>query len=395
MLMATVEARDMASPLLAQSGLSVTQFGALLAAVYEGPMEPVPWGHALEMLRKQLDASYVSFILRSPASDRSGLAVHASAHGTSLEAEASYNSYYYAIDPFINLPTDRAVTVDEALGAGNWCRSEIYRQFLQPLGIRYLLGADIRTDDGVECRLRICRQDDAQDFSEVDKATCGAILPHLRRAIRLHSRLDVVESERSLYAGAIDRMLVGMVILDAAGAILKKNAEADEILADNDGIRLNGNTFEIAYAQESRKFQYLLRRAQLGHHGSEPALAEAMSITRPSGRGKLGVLIRTIPLSEWSEENRHRPACAVFIRDPERKSRASHEVVRKLFDLTPAETALALVLADGMTLDEAAEALGTSKNTARAHLRSIFSKTGVTRQATLVRMLLSSVVTLG
>ncbi|MNT69412.1 Bacterial regulatory protein, luxR family [compost metagenome] len=70
-------------------------------------------------------------------------------------------------------------------------------------------------------------------------------------------------------------------------------------------------------------------------------------------------------------------------------------MVRKLFDLTPAETALALVLADGMTLDEAAEALGTSKNTARAHLRAIFSKTGVTRQATLVRMLLSSVISLG
>jgi DNA-binding CsgD family transcriptional regulator len=39
--------------------------------------------------------------------------------------------------------------------------------------------------------------------------------------------------------------------------------------------------------------------------------------------------------------------------------------------------------------------LGISKNTARAHLRAIFSKTGVTRQATLVRILLGSVVPLG
>ncbi|QYY33107.1 MULTISPECIES: helix-turn-helix transcriptional regulator [Cupriavidus] len=395
MLMATEPAPDASSPLFTHSRLGLAQFSALLAAIYEGPMESVPWGRALEMLRKQLDATYVSFILRSPASDRSGLAVHASEQGTSLEAEASYNSYYYAIDPFINLPTDRAVTVDEATGSGNWCHSEIYRQFLQPLDIRYLLGADIRTDDGVECRLRICRPHASRDFDEKDKAACGVILPHLKRAVRLHSRLDVVESERSLYAGAIDRMLVGMLILDESGAILKKNFEADEILAENDGIRLNGGNFEIAYAQESRKFQFLLRRARMGHHGGAPAIAEAMSITRPSGRGKLGVLIRTIPLSEWSEDNRHRPACAVFIRDPERKSRASHEVVRKLFDLTPAETALALVLADGLTLDEAAVELGISKNTARAHLRAIFSKTGVTRQATLVRTLLSSVVALG
>ncbi|MCY1345494.1 hypothetical protein D9M69_315560 [compost metagenome] len=85
----------------------------------------------------------------------------------------------------------------------------------------------------------------------------------------------------------------------------------------------------------------------------------------------------------------------VFIRDPERRSQASHDVVRQLFDFTPAETQLALQLANGLTLDEAADELGISKNTARAHLRAIFSKTGVTRQATLVRMLLSSVISLG
>ena len=69
--------------------------------------------------------------------------------------------------------------------------------------------------------------------------------------------------------------------------------------------------------------------------------------------------------------------------------------MRKLFDFTPAETQLALQLADGLALEEAADELGISKNTARAHLRAVFSKTGVTRQATLVRMLLSSVGALG
>jgi DNA-binding CsgD family transcriptional regulator len=86
---------------------------------------------------------------------------------------------------------------------------------------------------------------------------------------------------------------------------------------------------------------------------------------------------------------------ALFIRDAERKSEASREMVRRLFDLTPAEASLALALANGLSLDEAAETLNIRKNTARAHLRSIFSKIGVTRQTTLVRVLLSSVIWLG
>ena len=83
------------------------------------------------------------------------------------------------------------------------------------------------------------------------------------------------------------------------------------------------------------------------------------------------------------------------LRDPDRKPQGAQEIIRKLFDLTPAETSLALLLTNGLTLEEAADELAISKNTARSHLRAIFSKTGVTRQATLVRMLLNSVLSLG
>ena len=61
----------------------------------------------------------------------------------------------------------------------------------------------------------------------------------------------------------------------------------------------------------------------------------------------------------------------------------------------PTSYQLAMLLANGLTLDEASDALGISHNTARAHLRSTFSKTGVTRQTMLVRLILRSVATLG
>ena len=41
------------------------------------------------------------------------------------------------------------------------------------------------------------------------------------------------------------------------------------------------------------------------------------------------------------------------------------------------------------------EALGVSRNTVRTHLRSVFAKTGVTRQTELLRRVLRSVVPLG
>jgi DNA-binding CsgD family transcriptional regulator len=53
-----------------------------------------------------------------------------------------------------------------------------------------------------------------------------------------------------------------------------------------------------------------------------------------------------------------------------------------------------MLLANGLTLDQASAELGVSRNTARTHLRSLFSKTGVSRQTMLVRLILKSVANL-
>ncbi|MNR02788.1 Bacterial regulatory protein, luxR family [compost metagenome] len=123
-------------------------------------------------------------------------------------------------------------------------------------------------------------------------------------------------------------------------------------------------------------------------------LAEAMSVARPSGQVNLGLVVEAIPSLDWGE-GKGKPAAVVYIRDAVGKSMASEVVTKQLFNLTRAETALAMELANGLSLEEAAEVLNVRRNTARAHLRSIFSKTGVRRQTELVRILLNSVVALG
>lgn len=291
-------------------------------------LEDVPWGGALEQIRVHLHANYATMILRWPASGHAGLMINASENSAPLPGVASYNSYYYALDPFVNLPTDRVVTVDELLGAGVWRNSAMYAEFLKPLDVGHLMGADLRTHDGVECRFRVCRSHRDHAFSATDKAVCNALLPHLKRAVRLHAKFGMVESERTLYASTIDRMLVGTAILDERGAIMKTNSVADEIFAECDGLRVRGGALEASYPLEDRKLQKLIRQVLAERTGSTPSVAHAIAVPRPSGKPRLGVLIRAVPLSEWSEDNPRRPACAIFIRDAERKSQASHEIVR-------------------------------------------------------------------
>ena len=63
------------------------------------------------------------------------------------------------------------------------------------------------------------------------------------------------------------------------------------------------------------------------------------------------------------------------------------ELLELLFDLTPAEARVASLLAEGCTVDDIGRQLKIATNTVRRHLKSVFGKTGVHRQAELVSLL--------
>jgi DNA-binding CsgD family transcriptional regulator len=79
----------------------------------------------------------------------------------------------------------------------------------------------------------------------------------------------------------------------------------------------------------------------------------------------------------------------VFVTDPAEKVRPLPETLQQRYGLTPAECRLAILLADGRTLNQISETLGVSRNTLKSQLSSIYGKMGTSRQSDLVRMLLN------
>lgn len=386
----TANAPALAAPL--PDALSIAEFGSLVEAIYKGPLESPPWKTFLAAMKERLSASFTVLILRAASAQRRSVTIIAGPK--SVDAMEAYDRRFFELDPFVGLPRDRVVVASELVGEREWLDGVFYREYLQPLDILHVIGADIVTSEGEHCGFRATRGHAQPPFSAEDKAVSQLVLPHLKQAVHLHAHLDQIESERRLFSGTIDRLQVGTVTLDAKGEIVSVNEEANAILAEKDGIRLVGGALQAEYKEENAKLQRLTAAALAGQATQAPTVIEAIAITRPSGRAKLSVLIRVVPEEEWSD-GKGQPKVAIFLRNPESKGQGSLDIVRRLFDLTHAEASLALLLANGMTLDEAAEQLNIRRNTARAHLRSIFSKMGVTRQTELVRLVLNSVAQLG
>jgi DNA-binding CsgD family transcriptional regulator len=79
------------------------------------------------------------------------------------------------------------------------------------------------------------------------------------------------------------------------------------------------------------------------------------------------------------------PSALVFLGDPNAASDPDRRIAR-LYGLTTAETRLLGALFAGQRLKDYAAASSISVNTAKFHLKSIFAKTGSTRQMDLHRL---------
>jgi len=117
-----------------------------------------------------------------------------------------------------------------------------------------------------------------------------------------------------------------------------------------------------------------------------PKPESVLKVHRPSGSRPFEVLVS--PLPSHSSLRKGGAAAAVLITDPEEGVALDSRALRELFGLTPAEIRLCIALVKGKSVEEYAHEAAISSNTARTHVKRIYSKTGVRRQSELVRLLL-------
>jgi DNA-binding CsgD family transcriptional regulator len=375
-----------------EQAIGLSEFSVLLESLYSGPLEESPWADFLDRICTRMNAMAVTLILEPPASDGPGYILNAA--GRLHSGWRTYREQFFASDPFVNLPEGRPVTISEFLPQEEFQASEFNQLFLKPTGVRFILGLDLTTESRMLARLRISRLENASDFGPEERAICALLAPHLRSSVEIFARVSRIASERMLYSGTLNQMAVGTIILDGHGRILDKDRIADALIKQADGVSSSGGMLILSDRNASARMHETVRRIAESERKGERALVEAIRAERPSGKRDFGLIVKPAPQPSYLD-GQHTAAIVVFISDPDRHTSMAPAALAKLFGLTPAEAALSVLLADGLTLDEAAHELSIARNTVRAHLRSIFAKTGVTRQTMLVRLIVTSLAQLG
>jgi DNA-binding CsgD family transcriptional regulator/PAS domain-containing protein len=348
---------------------------AVSAALYASLLDEEPWAAFLDRLAAAAGANWATLILTPRAGTQPGLILTPGADpGVGLD----YTRRLFADDPFTGLPEGRATHFREVVSAQQLDRNADFRAFMARTSSLEVIGVDLREPGGLELRLRLTRAADRPPFEGGDLRRLDQIVPHLRIALRLFDRLATFETEQRIYAGAVAQMAIGLIILNRRGKVLQVNTRAAAILAERDGIALRDDTLMLADADLGRQLHARLSRP-------DDAALLTLRIERPSGMGDLLLVAGSAHAPDYVSAGGG-PAMVLFLNDPTHAPRISPDALRELLGLTQSEAGIAADVADGLSIVDVAARHGISPNTVRAHLRAIFTKTGVKRQSQLVHL---------
>jgi len=340
---------------------SVVEFGLFFSQVSESLLSGKPLSQSAALIRRQFSASAVSIQVEDRLSQ--------------------------------GCPVVVIVESDDDTQDASLC-SELCMERLAALQeeCQQLSAVAVNETQGTRYTLKIYRDRADSAFDAEQASLCEILVTQLRRGLELSAQLGTSEVERVLYSSVMDRLSVGVILVDANRNVVKTSSMAAAHLASRDGLQNQLGRLRAIYANEDRELQDALRDAIAAANSGEN-ITRGVSISRNSGQRNLGLVIQPIRRQQGSIGST--AVVAIYIRDPEANAEVENDLVRQLFDLTPAEASLARRLASGLSLEDAAASLAISRNTARAHLRSIFSKSGITRQTELVRLVLNSAAMLG
>ena len=212
------------------------------------------------------------------------------------------------------------------------------------------------------------------------------VLPHLRQYVRVRSALVDADALGASATELLTNAHTGVIQLNMRGRIVDANDSARELLRRNDGLSDAGKELHATWPDDDKRLQKLLARALPRRIGQ--GVSGSMLVRREPSLPRLALHAK--PVSSLDAGHRaRRVAALVLVVDPVRRARVEPDLVEAMLELTPAETEIAVMLAQGRTVRQIATATGRGYSTVRTHLKHIFAKLGGSRQFEVVQAVLA------
>jgi DNA-binding CsgD family transcriptional regulator len=366
---------------------TLEEFSNLVADIYDAALDPALWAQTLKRVFSVAGGNNAALVVYDREKRRRP---HIIAANFDPIQNRKYDEYYSQLDPLASILersrvgviiTSRTVTNETQR------RGEFYIDWAHPNETGDTIFVNILAGAGEVCTFMMGHPWRTEPFATPEVLRLvGLLAPHIQRSMQAQLGFGPLTFVKDGALDLVDQWRHGCVLVSLTGTALYANRAANMIAASRDGLSLGSGGLKAKHSADDAALQRLIHQA-CNDNGQGPRSGSRLAISRGSGRKPY--TIQVLPLRSSRVCFGGSPAAAlVLIIDHGAEAHLPTAELRDLYNLTPAEAEVALLVLRGHGLQLVADELRVSLSTVRVHLQRVFEKTGTHRQAELVRLLI-------
>ena len=306
-----------------------------------------------------------------------------------VDLEREYFERYFPLDERVpryrSLADGQLVPTTALYTAEELKTSPIYNEVLPRYGSQHGVNVRLVEPDGSHIVWSIHNPVAASGWGGTQLALVRGLLPHLRQFVRVRQALARAGALEAAGTHLLDNPRLGVIYLDQYARVIEANDRGRDLLRRGDGLSDPGGRLQTTVPTERDQFAGLVARA-LAPAGSP--VSGSMLLRRASLLPRFVVHVSPVGALQLDFGAR-RVAALVLLVEPNYQPRLDPDLVARTLGLTPAESHIAVGLAQGRSVRDMAVTTGRTEGTVYWHMKRIYHKLGISRQADLVRLVLS------
>jgi DNA-binding CsgD family transcriptional regulator len=361
---------------------------SLIASIYDCAVDPSRWTETANRLRLELDFRSGALSVLGMPSSAILLNVMVGVPPAFADVISQYTpdvvEQWGGLASLLSLPVGEPIVLSHLRERSLWANNRYFQQWAKPQGLHDVLNIFLTRDSSTISTFSWGRHESAGDIGTHEIAAARLLSPHLTRAVTIGNLLDLKSMVAATFESTLNSLAVAVLLADANLRIVHANSAAESMLSTGDPIAAHTRVLTLRSPVATAALAQAVRQAA----DDESAIGKrglGVPVQRADGTP---CVLHVLPLRHGTLRPGLAPsaAAAIFVSPAVTPPPTPKEALAVLFDLTPTETKVFELIAGGLTQSEAAQRLAVDVTTVKSHLLRIFDKTGVRRQADLVRL---------
>ena len=365
----------------------------IVPEIYEATIDPNHWDYVVSMIAKLTKSKSACLYYKNKDME---IASTIAQYGLAATERLSFHQQCDALDNMFRSKSgngSQELTCTQFYPGSNGVMSddsELYQQWMKPNDLYHVGGTKFVDTDTHRAGIAILRAKEAGEWSEGELRVIDEVLPHLKRALNIYSEFTHLRLKQDALLKGLDRLVIGLILYDHNAQPVYINPTAEAIIEQHPALLLEDGNLILTNPEDDRNLrQTITNTAEIDPDDSWKQ-SIAIGITHPDVESPLPILVTPMHAHLVTSDLDYEGAkVAVFLSDPNLQQPISIDSLVSVYNLTPSEAQVSISLANGHSIDEIATQSNHSAHTIRSQLKSVFRKTGVSRQSELIKLLLT------